>query len=62
MALVCKTLDAGTHQCVEWSEAVVLPPLTAEQGAELAGMIVPLLILAAALRIVRDLILREPKN
>lgn len=58
MAYVCKTIDQGTGQCVEWTDAVVLPSLTAEQGTEVAAMIVPVMILAAALRIVRDLFLR----
>lgn len=55
MSYVCKTLSPE-GVCVEWAQGFVLPSLTAEQGTELAGMIVPVLIIAAALRIVRDFI------
>lgn len=58
---VCKTLSPD-GVCVEWVEAFVLPSLTAEQGTEVAAMIVPVLIIAAALRIVRDFILESQKK
>lgn len=57
MGYVCKTFDPGTGDCVEWVEAFVLPSLTAEQGTEIAAIIIPVMILAAALRIIRGLIL-----
>lgn len=62
MAYVCKTIDQGTGQCVEWADAFVLPPLTAEQGREVAALIVPVLVIAAALRIVREFILSSHKT
>lgn len=61
MAFVCKSVDPGTGNCLEWSEAFVLPSLTAEQGTEVAALIIPVMILAAALRIVRDLMLGPHK-
>lgn len=61
-SFACKTINPGTGQCVEWVEAFVLPSLSAEQGTEIAGMVVPVLILAAALRILRDFLLKSSSN
>lgn len=58
MAFVCKSVSPS-GECLEWAEAFVMPSLTAEQGTEIAALIVPLLIIAAALRIVREFILNS---
>lgn len=55
MAFVCESVSAS-GECLAWAEAVVVPPLTVEQGAGLAAIIVPVLILAAALRMVREFV------
>jgi hypothetical protein len=59
---VCDAFDSVTGECVAWSEAFVLPSLTAEQGTEVLAIVIPVMIIAAALRIVRDFILKPRDN
>lgn len=56
----CKTLDAA-NTCVEWVEAVnpFIPALSAQEGIELGGMILGVLVAAYTLRLIRNLILNR---
>ena len=56
--MVCTAVD-GSGECTSQTwlpPPSALPTLTAEQGTELAALVVPVMIIAAGLRIVRDFV------